>query len=242
MNEPALAEVWPLSSARETVRLDGRERVVGITVPFISRSVRVTLDGDILGTVQAPTLRAPWATGSWQVARSLVTVALVSQGMRNRFHYAVLVDGRGSGGTELDAIHQLAPAPLSRFEAWTEDWTYFRMSEVARQPLAPPWVRVWAFAAEAAILVAIIIRFEARVLGALLLVFSALSFLALSLRTWRIALARSQQWLARRDDLPDLWRLALLSILFVLILALAFAGAFVPWLGPAYISDQLTNG
>jgi hypothetical protein len=124
-------------------------------------------------------------------------------------HVDVFRDGVSlADGRPIEAARRSLPAPVPRFERWTNT----NLTGVSSAAIAPAWVWVTAVVAMLVVIAGVVV---AR--SVLLAMIGVWVLIGVFVRAWLIVTARAHRYLRRRADLGDWTRLALLSGAFLAV-------------------------
>ena len=188
--------------------------LVDILPSALGGSVAVELDGRKVAGLAKPTDARTSSMATFDLDGSRLAVLLTVA--HPVMHVEVFRDGVSlADGRTIEAARRSVPAPVPRFERWTDTG----LTGVSSAAIAPAWV--WA-----TIVVAVLVMIAgvAVARSVVLAMIGVWVLIGIFVRGWMIVTARAHRYLRARADLGDWTRLALLSGAF---LAVPIVSAFI---------------
>jgi len=182
-------------------------RLVDVLPSAVGGSVTVNVDGRTVVRLDKPTDAQTSSIATFDLDGSridvLLSVAHPVMHVELFRDWVSLADGR-----TLDAARRSVPAPVPRFERWTNTG----LTGVSTAPIAPGWVLATIMVAILAVIAGVAVARSAP-----LAMIGMWVLIAVFLRAWLILTARVHRYLRTRSDLGDWTRLALLSGAFLAV-------------------------
>ena len=181
--------------------------LVDILPSAFGGSVAVELDGRKVAGLAKPTDARTSSMATFDLDGSSLAVLLTVA--HPVMHVEVFRDGVSlADGRTMEAARRSVPAPVPRFERWTDT----NLTGVSSAAIAPAWL--WATTAVA---ILVVIAGVAAARSVVVAMIGGWVLIGIFVRGWLIVTARAHRYLRGRADLGDWTRLALLSGAFLAV-------------------------